>query len=199
MPPQKTTPIFLTTNNNIQETFYVQLSVIKNDGSIEQYLHTKVLGTINRALDDVEQTNIIAAEQFAEAVTFHLYHNSDSSNIKSEDVHHLVIKALTETGYQQAAIALGDHRKHRKITRSRIEVLHSTGRINRWNKSLIVRKLTGKCQLEQPLARAVATSVEEKVLNLNMTRVNHNLVGLLVVAETEIMLKAEKELALVAV
>ena len=175
----------------------MQLSVIKNDGSVEEYLHTKVLGTINRALDDVSRTNIIAAEQFAEAVTFHLYHNSNSSNIKSDDVHHLVIKALIETGYPDAALALKEHRMIRNIQRSRIEVSRSTGQVKRWNKSLIVDKLKNKCQLAYPIARAVATAVEEKVLNLNMTCINHNLVGLLVVAETEIMLKAEKELELI--
>ena len=107
----------------------MQLNVIKADGSVEEYLHTKVLGTINSALDDVGKTNIIAAEQFAEAVTFHLYHNSQSDTIKSEDVHHLVLKALTETGYPDAAIALKEHRMHRKINRcSRKKYLKYPGR-----------------------------------------------------------------------
>jgi len=35
-----------------------QLKVIKADGSIEEYLHTKVMGTLNNALGEIEQANI---------------------------------------------------------------------------------------------------------------------------------------------
>ena len=178
----------------------MQLSVIKSDGSTEQYFHTKVLSTINKSLDDVDRTNIVAAEQFSEAVTFHLYHNNPSESIKSEDIHQLIITALKQTGYDDAAEALKQHRMFRNINRSRIEVIHSNGSFvtQRWNKTKIVNKLVNKCELDRTLARAVASCVEEKILILNMTKIDHNLVGLLVVAETEIMLQAEKELQLAA-
>ena len=35
-----------------------QLKVIKADGSVEEYLHTKVMGSINNALGEIDQPNI---------------------------------------------------------------------------------------------------------------------------------------------
>ena len=75
-----------------------QLKVIKADGSIEQYLHTKVIGSFSNALDLIGEPNIFAAEQFAEAVTFHLYHNETSSSITSEQIHLMVQAVLNSTG-----------------------------------------------------------------------------------------------------
>jgi len=43
----------------------MQLKVIKADGTLEEYLHTKVIGTINNALASVDESNVFAAEQFA--------------------------------------------------------------------------------------------------------------------------------------
>ncbi|MDD5326763.1 MAG: hypothetical protein PHY02_02990 [Phycisphaerae bacterium] len=51
----------------------VKLKVIKADGSIEEYLHTKVIGAISNALACDGQADIYAAEQLAEVVTYFLY------------------------------------------------------------------------------------------------------------------------------
>jgi len=180
----------------------MQLSVIKANGTTEEYLHTKVFGTFSHALDDIGRTNIFAAEQFAEAVTFHLYHNNHSSSVKSENIHDLVVTVLNETGYPDAATALTDHRMCRKITRSRIEVIedqYTPGTSNttsaaRWNKTKIVKDLTQKYDLDKKVARAIAASVEEKVLKLGMTQIHSNLVEQLVISETNTMVRAEQQL-----
>ena len=180
----------------------MQLSVIKANGTTEEYLHTKVLGTFSHALDAIAQTNIFAAEQFAEAVTFHLYHNNHSNSVKSDNIHDLMLTVLNETGYPDAAEALAEHRMLRNIHRSRIEVMqdHYTStpsnlsNCSRWNKTKIVKDLTQKYDLDRKLARAIATSVEEKVLKLGMTQIHSNLVEQLVIAETDIMVRAEKQL-----
>jgi transcriptional regulator NrdR family protein len=180
----------------------MQLSVIKANGTTEEYLHTKVFGTFSRALDDIGQTNIFAAEQFAEAVTFHLYHNNHSSSVKSDNIHNLIVTVLNETGYPDAAEALTDHRMYRNIKRSRIEVIEdhytpgssNTTNTSRWNKTKIVKDLTQKYDLDKNLARAIAASVEEKVLKLDMTQLHSNLVEQLVISETNIMVRAEQQL-----
>jgi transcriptional regulator NrdR family protein len=183
----------------------MQLSVIKANGTTEEYLHTKVIGTFSHALDDVDQTNIFAAEQFAEAVTFHLYHNNHSRSVKSDNINVLIVTVLNETGYPDAATALKEHRMYRSIRRSRIEVRKdnsmpeapSMANTSRWNKTKIITDLTQKYDLEKNLARAIAASVEEKVLKLGMTQIHSNLVEQLVIAETDIMVRAEKELEFV--
>lgn len=175
----------------------MQLRVIKTNGTTEEYIHTKVLGTFNRAMDDADRTNIFAAEQFAEAVTFHLYHNNDSSTIKSDTIHGIAINVLEQTDYADAALALINHRIQRNIKRTRIEVVNNREKniaTSRWNKSRIVEDLTQKYGLNQNVARAIASSVEEKILKLEMTRVHRNLVEQIVIAETNIMICAEKEL-----
>lgn len=174
----------------------MQLRVIKTDGTTEEYMYTKVLGTFNHAMDDVHRTNIFAAEQFAEAVTYHLYHNNDSPTVKSSSIADLAVNVLEQTDYAGAANALKDHRMRRKVQRTRIEVLsdEQNNRISRWNKSLIVKNLTQKYGLSQNIARAIASSVEEKILKLEMTHVHKNLIEQIVIAETNIMVCAEKEL-----
>ena len=174
----------------------MQLRVIKTDGTTEEYMHTKVFGTFSHAMDDVQKTNIFAAEQFAEAVTFHLYHNNDSPTIKSSTIGDMAINVLEQTDYADAANALNNHRMRRKIQRARIEVLHDEqyNTISRWNKSRIVKNLTQKYGLGQNIARAIASSVEEKILKLEMTHVHQNLIEQIVIAETNIMVCAEKEL-----
>jgi transcriptional regulator NrdR family protein len=180
----------------------MQLSVIKANGTTEEYLHTKVLGTFSHALDDIDQTNIFAAEQFSEAVTFHLYHNNHSNSVKSSNIHDMIVTVLNETGYPDAAEALAVHRMFRNIRRSRIEVIHdlhtpealNTQIASRWNKTRIVTDLTKKYDLDRKLARAIAAAVEEKVLKLGMTQVHSNLVEQLVIAETNIMVRAEQQL-----
>lgn len=177
----------------------MQLQVIKKDGTAEQYMHTKVLGTFNNALDDAGRTNIVAAEQFAEAVTFHLYHNIETPTIKSEDIHRLVVTVLKDTNYPDAASALNEHRLCRSVKRQRIEINSGSNsddasRMTLWNKSRIAKKLIERHHMNGSLARAVASGVEEKIMNLNMRCIDHNLVKQLVIAETEILVKAQKQL-----
>ena len=44
----------------------MQLSVIKANGTTEEYLHTKVIGTFNNALALAGKPSVYAAEQFSE-------------------------------------------------------------------------------------------------------------------------------------
>jgi hypothetical protein len=112
------------------------------------------------------------------------------------------VTVLNETGYPDAAAALTEHRMFRNIRRSRIEVLHdhytakasNTPNTSRWNKIKIITDLTQKYDLDRKLARVIAASVEEKVLNLGMTQIHSNLVEQLVIAETNIMVRAEQQL-----
>lgn len=185
----------------------MQLKVIKADGHLEEYLHTKVIGTFSNALGLVDDMNIFAAEQFAEAVTFYLYEKRDSQMVTVEEIHLMIQSVLTATGYENAAVALNEHRLNRKLMRNRIEAIDeecddsdsdSMLRVNRWDKSRIVQDLIRIERIEPQIARAIASAVEEKVLNLGMTRIRRTLIRQLVLADTDAMLAAQDQLQMAA-
>ena len=138
----------------------MQLKVIKADGSVEEYLHTKIIGTISNALADAGQGDICTAEQLAEVVTYFLYHKQKRRNVTASEIFSMIKAALTSTSYEDAAIALNEHHFRRKLKRSRTEVVsvdiqeltdaellgkaEPLGEISRWNKSMIVDGLVTK-------------------------------------------------------
>jgi len=182
----------------------MQLKVIKADGSVEQYLHTKVIGTFSNALALIDQPNVFAAEQFAEAITFYLYRKRGVVTVTSDEIHLMAQAVLTATGYENAAHAMNEHRLNRQLKRGRIEVIdgdESTAedadmRVCRWNKSRIVKDLIRKDKIDRHMARAIASSVEERVLNLGMTQIRRSLITELVAADTDALLKLQKQLQL---
>jgi transcriptional regulator NrdR family protein len=185
----------------------MQLKVIKRDGQMEEYLHTKVIGTFSNALGLVDDANIFAAEQFAEAVTFYLYEKHNSATVTSEEIHLMMQSVLLATGYEHAAEAINEYRLNRKLMRSRIEVVDDkpedaagcfSFQVDRWDKSRIVENLIGRDHVEPQTARAIASAVEQKVLNLGMTRIRRRLIGQLVIADKDAMLEAQSQLMAVS-
>jgi len=187
-----------------------QLKVIKADGSIEEYLHTKVMGTINNALGEVDLANIDIAEEFAEVVTFFLYNQYNRRTVTSGDIFSMIKVVLAATGYEDAAVALSEHHFERKLKRSRIEVATidvqdltdaellagagaSSGR-SRWDKSRIVADLVNRHGINGQTARMIAAMVEEKVFNLGMTLVPSSLIKQLVLGDTATVLQAQRQL-----
>lgn len=182
----------------------MQLKVIKADGSVEQYLHTKVIGTFSNALALIDQPNVFAAEQFADAITFYLYRKRGVVTVTSDEIHLMAQAVLTATGYENAARAMNEHRLNRQLKRGRIEVVdgdESNGqddpmRLCLWNKSRIVEDLVRKDKINRHTARAIASLVEERVLNLGMTQIRRSLIAELVAADTATMLQLQKQLQL---
>jgi transcriptional regulator NrdR family protein len=187
-----------------------QLKVIKADGSIEEYLHTKVMGTINNALGEIDLANIDIAEEFAEVVTFFLYNQYNRRTVTSGDIFSMIKVVLAATGYEDAAIALSEHHFERKLKRSRIEVVsvdaryiadvdfltgteESSGR-SRWDKSRIVEDLINEHDISRQTARTIAAMVEEKVVNIGMTLVPSSLIKQLVLSDTATVLRAQRDL-----
>jgi transcriptional regulator NrdR family protein len=190
-----------------------QLKVIKADGSIEEYLHTKVMGTINNALGEVDLANIDIAEEFAEVVTFFLYNQYNRRIVTSGDIFSMIKVVLAATGYEDAAVALSEHHFGRKLKRSRIEVVsidvqnladieffagkeESSAR-SRWDKSRIVEYLIDGHGIRRQTARTIAAIVEEKIFNLGMTLVPSSLIKQLVLSDTATVLQAQRELQVI--
>jgi len=129
----------------------IQLKVIKADGSTEEYLHTKVIGTISNVLAQMGEPDIEVAEQLAAVVTYFLYHRQDCHtrqgaglavaleaqvypisarprqagvppSVTSSEILSMIKVVLTATKFEDAAIALSEHHFERKLKRSRVEV-----------------------------------------------------------------------------
>ncbi len=187
-----------------------QLKVTKTDGTVEEYLHTKVMGTINNALGRIGQTDTDMAEQFAEVVTYFLYHQHDGRTLTSSEVLSMVKVVLAATGYEKAAVALSEHHFERRLRRSRIEVvcadvqdLADAERLVgseepdsrcRWSKSTIVEDLMERYDLCRQMARMIAGMVEEKIFSMGITLVPSSLVKQLVLSDAATVLRAQEQL-----
>ena len=101
----------------------VQLKVAKADGSAEEYLHTKVMGTISNAFDSIGQADICTVEQLADVVTYFLYHKQNRRTVTSSEIFSVIKVVLAATRDEEAAVALSEHYFQRKLKRSRIEVV----------------------------------------------------------------------------
>lgn len=188
----------------------VQLKVIKADGSVEQYLYTKVIGTINNALSRSGQPDIKVAEQLAQVVTYYLYRRKNHGSIISSEIFSIIKAVLTATGYEDAAIALSEHHFQRRLKRSRVEVVsvdiqeladaellckaeQMDGKC-RWDKSRIVNDLVNKHGLPRQTARTIASMVEEKIFSIGVTLVPVSLIKQLVLGDTAAVLRAQRQL-----
>ena len=188
----------------------MQLKVIKADGGAEEYLHTKVIGTISNALSRTGQPDIAVAEELAEVVTYFLYHEKKRRSVTSSEIFSIIKAVLTATKYEEAAVALSEHHFERKLKRSRIEVVsinveeladaellrkteHADSR-SRWDKSRIVRDLVAKHGVSQQTARMIASMVEEKIFNMGLTLVPASLIKQLVLGDAAAVLRAQRQL-----
>ena len=187
-----------------------QLKVIKTDGSIEEYLHTKVLGAISNALGSAGQADIGIAEQLADVVTYYLYHRQNRRSIPSSDIFSVIKAVLASINYEDAAIALTERHFERKLKRSRIEVVwidvqkledaellaSNDGEDDRcqWDKSRIVEDLVTKYDVSRQTARTIASMVEEKIFSLGITLVPASLIKQLVLSDAAAVLRAQRQL-----
>lgn len=176
----------------------MQLKVIKADGSIEEYLHTKIIGTISNALSSSGHDSTFTAEQLADAITYYLYNNNSGGTVSSSEIYSMIQAMLSTTGYDDAALVLNNYHFTRELMRHRTEVLETReGQAIRtnWNKSQIVSDLVMRKNMERSTARTVASMVEEKVLRIGISKVPKSLVKELVEIETKAMLEAQEQLA----
>jgi transcriptional regulator NrdR family protein len=188
----------------------VRLKVVKADGSVEEYLHTKVIGAISNALAYDGQADIHVAEELAEVVTYFLYHRKTPRTVTSGEILSIIKAVLTATTYEDAAIVLTEHHFNRKLKRSRIEVVsidiqqladaemlygvQQSPRRSRWDKSKIVNDLVTNYDVSRQTARTIASMVEEKIFNIGLTSVPASLIKQLVLGDTAAFLRAQRQL-----
>jgi transcriptional regulator NrdR family protein len=188
----------------------VRLKVVKADGSIEEYLHTKVIGAISNALAHDGQADIYIAEQLADVVTYFLYHGKNPRTVTSSEILSIIKAVLTATEYEDAAIVLTEHHFNRKLKRSRTEVVsidvqqladaemlygvQQSPRRSRWDKSKIVNDLVTNYNVSRQTARTIASMVEEKIFSIGLTSVPASLIKQLVLGDAAALLRAQRQL-----
>ena len=188
----------------------MQLKVIKTDGGVEQYLHTKIIGSISNALSETGRPDIAVAEELSEVVTYFLYNRKNRRTVTSSEILSIIKAVLTATKYEDAAAALSERHFERKIKRSRIEVVsidveeladaellcrnEKTNHRSRWDKSRIVKGLVEKHGVSKQTARTIASMVEEKIFNMGLTQVPSSLIKQLVLGDTAAVLRAQRQL-----
>jgi len=170
----------------------MQIQVTKSDGSTEPYLHTKVFGTLHRAMTTEQEDCLETAQLLSDAVTYFLYGRSEPQSLTTDQVHQMVLTVLEGAGFLMAAERLNAHRLNRRLDRRRIEVIDSDE--IEWDKRCIVRDLVSQYNIDPPLARAIAGSVEETVLRMGINRLRKGMIQHLVVADMENMLDAQRQL-----
>ena len=188
----------------------MQSKVIKADGNVEEYLHTKVMGVISNALSIIDEGDVHISEELANVVTYYLYHKQKRRCVPSSEIFSIIKVVLTATGYEEAAAMLTEHFFERKLKRSRIEVasvdirrlsdaqilckLESSWETSRWDKSRIVTHLVATHDICRQTARTIASMVEEKIFNIGLTLIPASLVRQIVLGDTAAVLRAEKQL-----
>ena len=178
-----------------------KLEVVKQDGGTEAYLHTKVIGAISHGLSDAGQADVCTAQELSDVVIYYLYRRAGSRLISSGEIFSVIKTVLATTGFQEAAIALSEHRLRRSLRRRQIEVLcggYESNQAERcgWDKSKIATDLMAE-GLDRNVSRAIAGMVEERILRMGLGVVSTELIKQLVLSDTASMQRAERQLAAV--
>ncbi len=188
-----------------------QLKVIKTDGSLEDYFHTKVLGAVSHAMSTAGDVDIDAVENLADVVTYFIYRQSDGRHsIRTGEIFSIIQACLTVSQYYAAAAAFSEYQFRRRLKRCRVEVVDfdledladaqafcdadkSIARLP-WNKSIIAKYLVEKHQLNWQTARMVASMVEERVFGMGISVVPSSLTKQIVLGDAAAVLHAEHQL-----
>ena len=184
----------------------MKLKIIKRDGNSESYIYTKILRTLCGCLEQ-QQEGISTAEQIADAFTFYLY-SRDDNVVTTSEIHTMLKIVLSEAGFEKAAEKLHEHHYLRAMKRNRIKVIAAKvedindakifceikqfGLHQRWEKYTLIQWLQQKCKLDNIEARAVASTVEEKILNTDISAVTTHFIKELALIEVASLQQAQQ-------
>ncbi len=172
--------------------------VKKRDGRLVPFDRTKIADAIFKAASAVGGENRVLAEDLAEVVTMFLSKNYSDKAPGIEDIQDTVEKVLIEMGHARTAKAYILYRDRRARTREALQVrkpvekrndatdisllvgTDSSDQLNTWDRERITRALEVEADLDRELAASIASDVEKKVLDSQMTRISTSLIRELV-------------------
>lgn len=184
----------------------MQLKVLKTDGSVEDYLHTKVLGTISNVFSVAGISDNQTAEELAEVLTYYFYRKQHNRMISSSDIFSAVKVVLSATENEEAAVILNEYHHQRRIRRNRVEVvsvdvdeltdaemMYCADR-SRWDKSIMIEDLVSNYSLDRQAARMIGSMAEEKILNMGINPVSTSLIKQVMLGDCAAVMRAERQL-----
>lgn len=160
-------------------------AIRKCDGSLEPFDPAKLQRCLSKAAESSGCDRRMAGF-LVEAVGVHLRDARDSRPATSDYVFSCLRTALNRTGLQDLADRLVAHRRLRRSRRSRLRVLNSndTGApAQAWRKGAIAAGLCKQHGLSRPVARILASEVEQRVFGLGYEVLSTSLIGELVRSE----------------
>lgn len=145
-----------------------ELSIVKADGSSERFSESKLQRCLQQVLRG-SAYDVKLAEPLARAVAMHVSGTRSTRPPASEYVFRCLLTVLKETGLDDAADALANHRRQRAAHRRRVRILVSS-RTKRallgWSKRAVVQSLMQQHGLQRPVARLLAGEIETRVFAL---------------------------------
>jgi hypothetical protein len=146
-----------------------QVVVTKHDGTLERFSLTKLtncLATVmrRRAYDPR------LADPLSKAVAMHLQEWRDLAPPSTNYLYRCVRSVLQQTGLSDVADELATHRQQRRWRRVRIRVVdpqHAAPEGELWCKARLVETLQNRHGLRYPVARFLASRIENQVFALD--------------------------------
>ncbi|NQT95962.1 MAG: anaerobic ribonucleoside-triphosphate reductase [Candidatus Omnitrophica bacterium] len=173
-------------------------SIIKRDGRVVAFDKNKIADAIFKAALAVGGEDRLLAEELASAVILFLRKKFNSESPSIEQIQDVVEKVLIETGHAKTAKAYilyrEDRAKSRRSLRVRKKVRQNTSstdlsllvtplskdEILSWDRQKVALALQKEAGLDAMLAGEIASSVEEKIFQSDLTHISTNLIRELV-------------------
>ncbi len=169
-------------------------SVTKRDTRVVSFDKSKITDAIYKAAKAAGGEDRRMAEELASVVTLFLRNKYGSKNPSIEEVQDVVEKILIETGHAKTAkryILYREHRKEiRKDLRVRKKKRHDTSstdialmvtpltkdEILSWDKAKVASALEKEAGLDTVLSNEIASAVERKIVDSNLTHISTSLI-----------------------
>ncbi|MFH1459901.1 MAG: anaerobic ribonucleoside-triphosphate reductase [Candidatus Omnitrophota bacterium] len=173
-------------------------SVQKRDGRIVEFNKRKISEAIFKAAQAVGGEDKLLADELANAVVLFLEKQYKNEAPTIEQIQDVVEKVLIETGHARTAKAYILYREKRRKIRENLKVRKKVkGRSNstdlallvtplskdeilNWDKGRIALALQKEANIDEDLALEIASGVEKKVFNSELTRISTALIRELV-------------------
>jgi ribonucleoside-triphosphate reductase len=168
--------------------------VRKRDGRLVDFDESKIADAIHKAACAVGRDDRFLSEELAGVVTLFLEKRFGGAVPGIEEIQDMVEKVLIETGHARMAKAYILYRERRARAREQVRVHGENhagplvgnpgkARVSPWSKARIAEALVREADLDERVAAQVAASVEGKVFQRPVKRLNTSVIRSLVEAE----------------
>ena len=138
------------------------IHVLKRAGAAEPFSVEKLRLCLWRAMG-CRLERLCPAHHLAEAVAVYLRRNGRRA-VTSGALFEMAIRALRQTGHDDAVDALEAHHGRRMAARRRLVLVHPTGRRSRWDRNWLTEQIRHRWDVGRGAARVLSGTIEEDLL-----------------------------------